>query len=316
MNPTTPPYPANPTVMSVTTTTKQLAPPTVVGILRPTIQRQPEAVGQRIAPSLQYHGRTLDVVEEKMYQKRKWAYLRGAYENTKAMGIMPHVILMAMTITFNKSPLAPILYTWLNSYDQWTIWVVVSATIFTVTEIAVIALFTYLDLCQPQWIAKYKVQPNKHSTWKDIKKAIPTVAFNMFIVNTLSNLAFVHLARWRGNSTRFEDLPGGWKLFGQWFVCLMAEEVGFYFVHRALHHRSVYKHIHKQHHEYKAPSSISATYAHPIEYYFSNIMPIVVGLIITGGHWSLQMMFFHGLMIGTHAHHSGYNRACVAGCAV
>ena len=33
--------------------------------------------------------------------------------------------------------------------------------------------------------------------------------------------------------------------------------------HRALHHRSVYAYVHKQHHEFREPTGIAALYAHP-----------------------------------------------------
>ncbi|XP_048196825.1 methylsterol monooxygenase 1-like [Perognathus longimembris pacificus] len=39
----------------------------------------------------------------------------------------------------------------------------------------------------------------------------------------------------------------------------------YYFLHRLLHHRSIYKYIHKVHYEFQAPFSLEAQYAHPLE---------------------------------------------------
>lgn len=43
------------------------------------------------------------------------------------------------------------------------------------------------------------------------------------------------------------------------------EDAWHYFAHRALHHKSIYKHIHKLHHEFSAPFGLAAEYAHPVE---------------------------------------------------
>jgi len=74
-------------------------------------------------------------------------------------------------------------------------------------------------------------------------------------------------------------------------ACHFIEEIGFYYSHRGLvsllfltnrivfmtstqHHSSIYKWIHKQHHEFKAPIGMAAEYAHPFEFAVSNLVPI------------------------------------------
>lgn len=54
-------------------------------------------------------------------------------------------------------------------------------------------------------------------------------------------------------------------LCGQLLLCLIVEDTWHYFIHQALHHRSIYKYIHKVHHNYQAPFGMVAEFAHPLE---------------------------------------------------
>lgn len=54
-------------------------------------------------------------------------------------------------------------------------------------------------------------------------------------------------------------------ILAQLFGCLAIEDTWHFFVHQLLHHRRLYKYIHKVHHHFQAPFGMVAEYAHWIE---------------------------------------------------
>lgn len=51
-----------------------------------------------------------------------------------------------------------------------------------------------------------------------------------------------------------------WELWANSVV----QEISFYYIHRLLHTKYLYKHFHKIHHEYATPFPMIAIYCHPI----------------------------------------------------
>lgn len=63
-------------------------------------------------------------------------------------------------------------------------------------------------------------------------------------------------------------------MVSQFILFLLINEVLSYTTHRLLHNPLLYK-IHKLHHSHTTSISITATFAHPFEYIFSNLIPAV-----------------------------------------
>lgn len=85
-------------------------------------------------------------------------------------------------------------------------------------------------------------------------------------------------------------------------------EIGFYSVHVLLHYSTfLYRHIHKVHHRFVAPTAMTCVYAHPLEFVAGNIFPIYLSCMLTNAHpFTCYGIWFPLAMAGTCKGHCGY----------
>nr|XP_006815598.1 PREDICTED: fatty acid hydroxylase domain-containing protein 2-like [Saccoglossus kowalevskii] len=147
---------------------------------------------------------------------------------------------------------------------------------------------------RPRFIYQYKMQMDKPIEVAKLKKLFKVVILNqLFYAPPIAWVYYVS-AGWRGCSVSSSDLPSGGRILFDLLGCLIFVEVTFYYSHWALHHPFLFKHVHKLHHEWTAPIGLTCIYAHPIEFVFSNFIPVVGGPIVMGSHLMVHWMWFNG----------------------
>ena len=178
--------------------------------------------------------------------------------------------------------------------------------------------FLFVDLVQPAFLYKYKIQ----------KKAVINYRVmlpKLFLVLSMNNLLplfgyfLLPKARYeylRHSFARFQfpflvrtspTLPSFFEYTSHVFIFLMVYDVLFFYSHKFLHRPFFYRYIHKLHHQWTAPTALAAAYAHPIEHIISNLAPAIVTLILCRPHYLTFCSFTTLGLIITLFEHSGYD---------
>ncbi len=89
------------------------------------------------------------------------------------------------------------------------------------------------------------------------------------------------------------------------FGCVLFLDTSFYWSHRWLHHPSIYKYVHKQHHEYRGTIGFAAEYAHLVEQVVSNYIGVAGLVVILRVHPLLWLTWLAYRLCQTYEGHSG-----------
>ncbi|XP_030964381.1 methylsterol monooxygenase 2-2 [Quercus lobata] len=162
----------------------------------------------------------------------------------------------------------------------------------------------FIFLERAGWLNKYKIQTKNNSPAAQ-EKCITRLLLYHFGVNLPVMLLSYPVFKFMGMRSSL-PLPSWNIVFVQVMFYFVLEDFIFYWGHRVLHTKWLYKHVHSVHHEYATPFGLTSEYAHPAEILFLGFATIV-GPAITGPHLITLWLWMVLRVLETVEAHCGYH---------
>ena len=154
-----------------------------------------------------------------------------------------------------------------------------SYLIFTFTYTFWSLICFFMDIYGSDQLLENKIGcKDRNKLYELYKKILPTVIFNVYIMNL--PILYIDSKYLEWNNTEFR-LPIAILHFA---FAVFSSEILFYIFHRISHIPYLYKKFHKKHHELKEPIGMGALYTHPLDSLFGAIIPDGIGIFLIGAN--------------------------------
>jgi 4-alpha-methyl-delta7-sterol-4alpha-methyl oxidase len=157
----------------------------------------------------------------------------------------------------------------------------VMTNVISMAAFAVFAIpLTWIAWKKPAWAEKYRIQKREADPQKVIG---PSIGY--WLRNNAALFA-VTVAAWpllRQTGIHWGPLPPWYVILIQVVFFIYLDDFLYYWMHRTLHHKRIYKKVHAVHHRIFVPWAVTAHYMHPLEFVMTGGL-LLVGPLLLEAH--------------------------------
>ena len=146
---------------------------------------------------------------------------------------------------------------------SWRLNVLGTSVVGTLAFAAFAMPLTWLAWREPRWARGFRIQSRRPKAQDLFLPSIGRWLSNSAAALAVTTLGWplVHFGR-----AAFFPLPRWHEVLGQLLVFVYLDDALFYGMHRALHTRWLFRHVHAVHHRIYTPWAITGNYMHPLEF--------------------------------------------------
>ncbi|MCA9709121.1 MAG: sterol desaturase family protein [Myxococcales bacterium] len=191
--------------------------------------------------------------------------------------------------------------------DRWVftliLWSVHGAVFFAVC--GVYGLLHRLEVAP-----RFRVVQGKAPPAPLLRRALHEVLVGQVVLLPVSAYVLFPAWRWMGGELA-APAPSLATIAWQVVACIVLQDTLFYWSHRALHTKWLFRAVHRRHHDFRYVRGLAAEYAHPLELAV-NLLSIMAGPILLAVHPVTLAVWLMIRMAETVEAHSGYAFTAIA----
>ncbi len=163
-----------------------------------------------------------------------------------------------------------------------------SIAVSTVTFIAFAAPLTWLAWRDPPWARRHRLQSRPPRAQQLVGASVVTWIANNLCLAVATVLAWPLL---RFTGVHAGPLPPWWVIVAQLVLFTYLDDFLYYWFHRGMHTRWLYKRVHGWHHRIVTPWAVTGHYMHPVEYVLTGTLALA-GPLLVGAHVAVLWLWF------------------------